>query len=231
MFGVDGSFSVMHERVLVVVYILALLVSLYKRRTSSIFVNIACVAVTAVLSGSIGIALLLGVVLFAVDYFMGLRDPLEPFANEVTNEEDNEVAYEEMKEAYTDEKEERDQKDQKEPGPVKPARKAKKAAKKTAPPDNGERAEFFELGKKYKLPSEDDDADFHLDAGSTFMNAYKSLKPDQLAAMTKDTQDLMQTQKQLMSTLQTLKPLIMDGKEMMNTFQSYFGSGSAPTTM
>ena len=63
------------------------------------------------------------------------------------------------------------------------------------------------------------------------MNAYKSLKPDQLAAMTKDTQDLMQTQKQLMSTLQTLKPLIMDGKEMMNTFQSYFGSaGAAPSS-
>jgi len=204
----------MHERVLVVGYILALLVSLYKRRTSAIFVNIACVAVTAVLSGSIGIALLLGVVLFAIDYFMGLRDPLEPFANEEDEEE--------MKEAYTEEKE---------VGPVKPARKAKKAAKRMAPPDNGDRAEFLELGKKYKLPSEDDDADFHLDAGSTFMNAYKSLKPDQLAAMTKDTQDLMQTQKQLMSTLQTLKPLIMDGKEMMNTFQSYFGSGGETTTV
>jgi hypothetical protein len=49
--------------------------------------------------------------------------------------------------------------------------------------------------------------------------------------MTKDTQDLMQTQKQLMSTLQTLKPLIMDGKEMMNTFQSYFGSGGETTTV
>jgi hypothetical protein len=57
------------------------------------------------------------------------------------------------------------------------------------------------------------------------MNAYKSLKPDQLAAMTKDTQELMQTQKQLMGTLQTLKPLISDGKEMMDMFQSYFGSG------
>jgi len=106
-------------------------------------------------------------------------------------------------------------------------KKAKKAKGSNAP-DNGERAEFLELGKKYKLPHEDDDKDFHLDAGSTFMNAYKSLKPDQLAAMTKDTQDLMQTQKQLMSTLQTLKPLIMDGKEMMNTFQSYFGSAAAP---
>lgn len=99
-----------------------------------------------------------------------------------------------------------------------------RAAKKKAP-NNGERAEFFELGKKYKIPSEEDDKEFHLDAGTTFLNAYKSLKPDQVAAMTKDTQDLMQTQKQLMSTLQTLKPLITDGKQMMDMFQSYFGSG------
>jgi hypothetical protein len=34
----------------------------------------------------------------------------------------------------------------------------------------------------------------------------------------------MQTQKQLMGTLQTLKPLITDGKEMMEMFQSYFGA-------
>lgn len=107
-------------------------------------------------------------------------------------------------------------------------KKAKKAAKKESvapPPDNGERAEFFELGKKYKGPKEEDDKEFHLDAGTTFMNAYKSLKPDQISAMTKDTQELMQTQKQLMSTLQTLKPLIQDGKEMMNMFQGYFGAG------
>ena len=97
-------------------------------------------------------------------------------------------------------------------------------AKKAPPPDNGSRGEFFELGKKYKLPSEEDDKGFHLDAGTTFMNAYKSLKPDQIAAMTKDTQELMDTQKQLMSTLNTLKPLMQDGKNMMNTFQSYFGS-------
>lgn len=110
---------------------------------------------------------------------------------------------------------------------VKP--KKKKSKKKAPPPNNGERAEFLELGKKYKAPSEDDDKEFHLDAGTTFLNAYKSLKPDQVASMTKDTQDLMQTQKQLMSTLHTLKPLIKDGKEMMNMFQSYFGAGD-PTT-
>jgi hypothetical protein len=92
-------------------------------------------------------------------------------------------------------------------------------------PDNGERGEFFELGKKYTGPKEEDDGDFHLDAGTTFMNAYKSLKPDQIASMTKDTQELMATQKQLMNTLGTLKPLIQDGKQMMDMFQSYFGSG------
>ena len=95
-------------------------------------------------------------------------------------------------------------------------------------PDNGDRAEFFELGKKHKVPKEEDDGDFHLDAGTTFMNAYKSLKPEQIAAMTKDTQELMATQKQLMNTLSTLKPLIQDGKQMMEMFQGYFGSGGMP---
>ena len=107
--------------------------------------------------------------------------------------------------------------------------KKKKKTKRAPPPDNGDRAEMLELGKKYKMPSEDDDKDFHLDAGTTYMNAYKSLKPDQIAAMTKDTQDLMTTQKQLMSTLQTLKPLIKDGQEMMDVFQGYFGAGGSPT--
>jgi hypothetical protein len=115
--------------------------------------------------------------------------------------------------------------------PKKKKRAPATAAKKAAPlPDHGERAEMFELGKKYKGPGEDDDGEFHLDAGTTFLNAYKALKPDQVAAMTKDTQDLMQTQKQLMSTLQTLKPLISDGKEMMDMFQSYFGGGAASLT-
>lgn len=123
-----------------------------------------------------------------------------------------------------------DAEDEVEAKPTAPPKKKKAAAKKNPPPDHGERAEMFELGKKYKGPSEDDDGEFHLDAGTTFLNAYKALKPDQVAAMTKDTQELMQTQKQLMSTLQTLKPLISDGKEMMDMFQSYFGGGKASLT-
>jgi len=111
-----------------------------------------------------------------------------------------------------------------------PEAKKPKKKKVTPPPDNGDRAEMFELGKKYKMPKESDDPDYHLDAGTTFLNAYKSLKPDQISAMTKDTQDLINTQKQLMSTLNTLKPLITDGKQMIDTFQGYFGGsgGGAP---
>jgi hypothetical protein len=113
-----------------------------------------------------------------------------------------------------------------EPEEVAAAAKPEKRKKRRIP-DHGDRAEKFELGKKYTLPAEEDDEEIHLDAGTTFMNAYKSLKPDQIAAMTKDTQDLMETQKQLMGTLSTLKPLIQDGKQMMDMFQSYFGSGAA----
>ena len=101
--------------------------------------------------------------------------------------------------------------------------KKKKKSKKVLPPNNGDRAEPLVLGKKYKIPSEDDDEDFHLDAGTTFLNAYKSLDPDQISAMTKDTQDLINTQKQLMSTLNTLKPLITDGKAMMQQFGGFLG--------
>jgi len=127
-----------------------------------------------------------------------------------------------------DEFEDMDESDEEE-GFSNPEKKVEKKAEKKAekkknlPPNNGSRAEMFELGKKYKIPKEGDDEDYHLDAGTTFLNAYKSLNPDQISAMTKDTQELIDTQKQLMTTLNTLKPLITDGKQMMDTFQSYFG--------
>ena len=90
-------------------------------------------------------------------------------------------------------------------------------------PDNTDRKEPLELGKAYKLPSESDDKGFHLDSGTTFMNAYKALKPEQIAAMTKDTQELLATQKSLMNMLDSMKPLLSDGQNMMNMFGSYFG--------
>lgn len=63
----------------------------------------------------------------------------------------------------------------------------------------------------------------HIDAGSTLMKAIKSLNPDQINAMSKDTQQLIETQKSLMGMLGTMKPMLNDGKELMNTFQQMFG--------
>jgi hypothetical protein len=63
----------------------------------------------------------------------------------------------------------------------------------------------------------------HIDVGTTLMNALNSLKPDQVKAMTEDTRKLMETQKSLMGMLTTMKPMITDGKQMMETFTEMFG--------
>lgn len=161
-------------------------------------------------------SLLAGALLaLAIFFFMGPRGSrAEGFQSEADGEEETAVT-EEFKQEGAE--------------ASKASAKASTKPKKTPPPDHADRpGEMFELGKKYKMPAaEGEDSEFHLDAGTTFMNAYKSLKPEQIAAMTKDTQELMETQKQLMSTLHTLKPLISDGKQMMEMFQSYFGSGNA----
>jgi hypothetical protein len=54
------------------------------------------------------------------------------------------------------------------------------------------------------------------------MNAINSLKPDQIKAMTQDTKQLIDTQKSLMSMLQTFQPMVQEGKQMMDTFQEMF---------
>lgn len=82
--------------------------------------------------------------------------------------------------------------------------------KKVMLPDNADRKEMLELGKPYKLPNENDDKGYHLDSGTTFLNAYKALKPDQIAAMTKDTQELLATQKSLVAMLDSFGPLMKD---------------------
>ena len=190
---------------------------MYVRCAQHILLGIGTTLVLYATSGGdlVGSLLAGALLALAVYFFMGRRRRgAEGFTDggEDVDEADMEAEAEEATEAP--------------PAPKPKAVKAKAKAKVAPPPDNGDRAEMFELGKQYKMPAtENDDKDYHLDAGTTFMNAYKSLKPEQIAAMTKDTQELMDTQKQLMSTLKTLQPLVSDGKQMMEMFNSYFGSG------
>jgi hypothetical protein len=79
---------------------------------------------------------------------------------------------------------------------------------------------MFKLGS---IPSDAADG-AHIDVGTTLMNALNSLKPDQVKQMTEDTRKLMETQKSLMGMLGTMKPMLQDGKQMMDTFQEMFGN-------
>jgi len=101
-----------------------------------------------------------------------------------------------------------------EPAPV----KEEKQSKDGFQADNG----LFKLGR---LPTESKGGTY-VDTGSTISNALKSLKPEQIKEMTRDTQQLLETQKNLMEMLKTFAPMISEGKEMMNTFNGMFGPSS-----
>ncbi len=88
-------------------------------------------------------------------------------------------------------------------------------------------------GKKKKKKSSsknvvyDDDTDNfvgnnHIDLGTSFLEAYKNLDKSQINSMTKDTKELIKTQKTLMSTLENLAPVVKEGKSIIDTFKGYF---------
>ena len=66
--------------------------------------------------------------------------------------------------------------------------------------------------------------DFALDTKGSFYENYKSLSKKQVKGLNKDTQNLIDTQKQLIETLNNMGPALKDGKQIMDTFKDYFGS-------
>lgn len=80
----------------------------------------------------------------------------------------------------------------------------------------------FKLGQ---LPSENKDGP-HVDSGSTLLKAMESFKPEQIASMTSDTKSLIETQKNLMNMLGNMRPILQDGKQLLDTFSGMFGAGS-----
>ncbi len=80
---------------------------------------------------------------------------------------------------------------------------------------------LFKVGK---MPSENMDGP-KLDAGSTLMKAMESFKPEQINSMNADTKQLLETQKNLMNMLNQMRPVLADGKELLQTFSGMFGGG------
>jgi type I site-specific restriction-modification system R (restriction) subunit len=81
--------------------------------------------------------------------------------------------------------------------------------------------ELFKLGK---MPSEHAEGP-KLDVGQTVMKAMNSLDPNTITSMTSDTKKLLETQKGLMSMLNQMRPVLADGKELLQTFSGMFGNG------
>lgn len=79
--------------------------------------------------------------------------------------------------------------------------------------------QLFKLGK---LPSENEDGP-KLDPGQTLMKAMNSLDPSVISSMTTDTKKLLETQKSLMGMLGQMRPILADGKELLQTFSGMFG--------
>ena len=98
----------------------------------------------------------------------------------------------------------------------------KKPETKSKPAPVEKKAELAMPFKLGEIPSQVKNGP-HIDASSTLMKAIHSLNPEQINAMTKDTKQLIETQKSLMGMLGTMKPMMNDGKELMETFQEMFG--------
>ncbi len=83
---------------------------------------------------------------------------------------------------------------------------------------------LFKIGK---MPSENEDGP-KLDAGNTLIKAMESFDSNTISAMTADTKKLLETQKGLMNMLTQMRPVLADGKELLQTFSGMFGGSGMP---
>jgi len=64
-----------------------------------------------------------------------------------------------------------------------------------------------------------------VDHKNSYLELFKSLKPAEISSLNTDTQQLIQTQKQLIETLQSMGPALKEGKTILDTFKNYFNDG------
>lgn len=81
---------------------------------------------------------------------------------------------------------------------------------------------LFKLGE---LPSESKTGPF-IDNASTLMKAMNSLDNNQMKSMTNETKNLLESQKSLMGMLENMRPILQDGRQLLDTFSGIFGGGS-----
>lgn len=145
----------------------------------------------------------------------GFEDKKEEH-NEKFEDKKEDKKEEEHKEKFEDKKEE----EHKETSGSEDLKKKEKEKTKSGFADiNPAPVGQFKLGE---IPK-DEKGGFHIDQGTTLMNALNGLKPEQIKAMTNDTKQLMETQKSLMGMLDTLGPMMKEGSSLLNMFNGMFG--------
>jgi len=123
--------------------------------------------------------------------------------------------------------------DEEEEGKAVPEEEAEVAESQPATPLTGkkegllvggstQKGSLFKLGE---MPSESASGPY-VDVGTTLMKAMDSLKPEQVNAMTTETKQLVETQKNLIQMLQSMKPVLQDGRQLLDTFTGIFGKGN-----
>ena len=80
---------------------------------------------------------------------------------------------------------------------------------------------------KEEFSDDSDQEDFEpvdnkLNSKESFKTILKSLKSSELSSLNNDTKALIDTQKQLMETLQSMGPALKEGKSILDTFKNYF---------
>ena len=79
-----------------------------------------------------------------------------------------------------------------------------------------------DVNESFENDSNDDMPVFN--SKESFLENYKGLNKSQLKGLNKDTRELIETQKNLISTLNQMGPALKDGKGILDTFKNYFGS-------
>jgi hypothetical protein len=96
----------------------------------------------------------------------------------------------------------------------KPAKKSKKVKPHEEFSDDESEQEDFEP------------VDNKLNSKESFKTILKSLKSSELSSLNNDTKALIDTQKQLMETLQSMGPALKEGKSILDTFKNYFNDSN-----
>jgi hypothetical protein len=71
---------------------------------------------------------------------------------------------------------------------------------------------------------DDNEEDYLFDSKESFASNLKSMTPAQVKGLNNDTKELIKTQKMLLETLQNMGPALKEGKTVLDTFKTYFGS-------